>query len=101
MGPTPVMNLLKENALPASIPATAPSQKMHGSYARDVYAAHYDNGSVVSQPSAQNRHSAYATAARTAAPQPQTVGDLASVAQPPVSGLQPSKPFPGYGQSFA
>jgi len=69
-------------------------------------------GSVVNQPRArdvysQPRMSSSCTPSTVSAspPQnvqkPQTMGDLSSLAQPQTSNLQPSKPFPGYGQSFA
>jgi len=62
--------------------------------------------------SASEAYASYATSAGTPAKlqsrqsfveqsKPRTLGDLSSLPKPATSGLQPSTPFPGYGQSFA
>jgi len=75
--------------------------------AKDVYAAHTasEYGSDVGYAQPRTEGASSPMVVRSYVEQrPQTMSDLPSFSSPPEkqsSGLQPSKPFPGYGKSFA
>jgi hypothetical protein len=109
-GPDPVLaqtwkDLPVQNQTPQyATPVTAPMLNGGSSAAEAYYSAHASQGLPPSRQSfavsGVPAQIAKATSFQCVADaRPQTVNDLASMQ--PQSGLKPSTPFPGYGQSFA